>query len=241
MSKVSEPTTKQMPSADTGRLTTRPVSAPTGKPLATGLHRLGLDTDRDALLYVPQGLPDGRPVPLVVMLHGAGGEAQHGITPLQEIADTKHFLLLAPPSRGRTWDIIVRERYGPDIAFLDAALKNVFDHFPVDAERVAVAGFSDGASYALSVGLMNGDLFRHVLAFSPGFMAPRQHAGKPEFYVAHGTLDMVLNIDRCSRRIVPRLKSAGYEVRYREFLGPHILPQKIARDGIDGFLGGKAL
>ncbi len=232
-----EPEISPGPAADKGRLMTRPAAAPTGKPLATGLHRLGLDTDRDALLYVPQDLPAGRPVPLVVMLHGAGGDAKDGIAPLQKIADAKQFLLLAPPSRGRSWDIIVRNRYGPDVAFLDAALKAVFGHFPVDTDRVAVAGFSDGASYALSIGVMNGDLFGHVLAFSPGFMVPQQQVGKPDFYVAHGTLDMVLNIDRCSRRIVPQLKKAGYKVRYREFLGSHILPQKIAREGIDGFLG----
>jgi predicted esterase len=34
---------------------------------------------------------------------------------------------------------------------------------------LAVSGFSDGASYALSIGPANGDLFTHVMAFSPGF------------------------------------------------------------------------
>lgn len=228
------------PSADTGRLTARPAATVTGKPLSAGLHRLGLSRERDALLYVPPGLTTGKAVPLVVMLHGAGGQAQNGISPLQRLADTHRFLLLAPSSQGRSWDVIVRERYGPDIALLDAALKPVFDHFPVDDDRVAVAGFSDGASYALSVGVMNGDLFGHVLAFSPGFMAPNQYVGKPRFFVAHGTLDMVLSIDRCSRRIVPRLKSTGYDVRYREFIGPHSVPGKISLEGIEWFLGGEA-
>jgi poly(3-hydroxybutyrate) depolymerase len=42
----------------------------------------------------------------------------------------------------------------------------------VDPQRICVSGFSDGASYALSLGLANGDLFTHVAAFSPGFMRP---------------------------------------------------------------------
>jgi predicted esterase len=174
------------------------------------------------------------------MLHGAGGEAEHGITPLQRVADARGFLLLSPASRGRSWDIIVRQRYGPDIAFLDAALEAVFSRYAVDPDRIAAAGFSDGASYALSLGVMNGDLFTHVLAFSPGFMAPLQAVGAPSFFVAHGTLDMVLNIDRCSRRIVPQLKGAGYDVLYREFIGPHTVPQKIAREAIDWFIGSEA-
>lgn len=32
------------------------------------------------------------------------------------------------------------------------------------------AGFSDGASYALSLGQPNADVFSHIIAFSPGFM-----------------------------------------------------------------------
>jgi phospholipase/carboxylesterase len=123
---------------------------------------------------------------------------------------------------------------------MDAALEAVLSRFPVDGEHIAVAGFSDGASYALSVGIMNGDLFTHVLAFAPGFMAPLQAVGAPLLFVAHGTLDMVLNIDRCSRRLVPKLKNAGYDVRYREFIGPHTVPQKIAREAIDWFTGSQA-
>jgi predicted esterase len=71
-------------------------------------------------------------------------------------------------------------------------------------------------------------------------MAPLQAVGAPSFFVAHGTLDMVLNIDRCSRRIVPQLKGAGYDVLYREFIGPHTVPQKIAREAIDWFIGSEA-
>jgi phospholipase/carboxylesterase len=105
----------------------------------------------------------------------------------------------------------------------------------VDARRVAAGGFSDGASYALSLGLTNGDLFTHVMAFSPGFMAPADHVGEPDCYVSHGTRDQVLPIDRCSRRIVPALERAGYEVRYREFDGPHTVPNDIAREAVGWF------
>jgi predicted esterase len=86
--------------------------------------------------------------------------------------------------------------------------------YAIDPARVAIGGFSDGASYALSLGLTNGDLFSHVLAFSPGFMAPAGQEGSPRIFVSHGTRDAVLPIDRCSRRIVPTLRRAGYDVAY---------------------------
>jgi phospholipase/carboxylesterase len=81
--------------------------------------------------------------------------------------------------------------------------------------RLAIGGFSDGASYALSLGISNGDLFTHVLAFSPGFMAPAGRTGSPHIFVSHG----VLPIDRCSRKIVPDLERGGCNVLYWEFDG----------------------
>jgi phospholipase/carboxylesterase len=95
---------------------------------------------------------------------------------------------------------------------------------------VAVGGYSDGASYALSLGIANGDLFSHVLAFSPGFLTPTGQRGSPRIFVVHGTRDRWLPIDSCSRRIVPRLERAGYEVLYREFEGGHVVPPGIARE-----------
>jgi phospholipase/carboxylesterase len=98
-----------------------------------------------------------------------------------------------------------------------------------------VGGFSDGASYALSLGITNGDLFTHVLAFSPGLMAPAGRTGSPRIFVSHGVRDGVLPIDRCSRSIVPELKRGGYDVLYREFDGEHSISLEIALEAIGWF------
>ena len=73
-------------------------------------------------------------------------------------------IVLAPDLRGRTWDMLLRE-YGPDVAHLDRALGIVFARYPTDPGRIAIGGFSDGASYALSLGIANGALFSDILAF----------------------------------------------------------------------------
>jgi phospholipase/carboxylesterase len=215
-----------------GRLAARPGAPP--EPAAPGLHALGLARTRDALLYVPAAHRTDQPAPLAVMLHGAGGVAEHGMSLVRDLADAAGLLVLAPPARRQTWDVILG-RYGPDVTFIDEALAATFHRCAVDARRVAAGGFSDGASYALSLGLTNGDLFTHVMAFSPGFMAPADHVGEPGCYVSHGTRDQVLPIDRCSRRIVPALERAGYEVRYREFDGPHTVPNEIACEAVGWF------
>ena len=126
---------------------------------------------------------------------------------------------------------MIRGGYGPDVAFLDEALTAVFARFAVGP--VAVSGFSDGASYALSIGLANGDLFGHVLAWSPGFLAPSDRVGSPRVFVSHGTDDRVLPIDRCSRRLVPVLRADGYDVRYDEFEGGHVVPREVLAASLD--------
>ncbi|HEX8702683.1 MAG TPA: alpha/beta hydrolase-fold protein [Myxococcaceae bacterium] len=214
-----------------GRLETR-VRPPTVADTETGTLPLGKASG--GLLYVPAGYRADQPAPLVVMLHGAGGDAQQSISILRKAADARGLLLVAPKSRGSTWDIILGD-YGPDVAALDQALAWVFERYAVDPERVAIGGFSDGASYALSLGLTNGDLFKHVLAFSPGFAAPASQQGTPRLFVSHGNRDAVLSIDACSRRLVPRLQRAGYEVLYREFDGPHTVPGDITREAVEWF------
>jgi predicted esterase len=168
------------------------------------------------------------------MLHGAGGNARHSLAPFLHLADATGLILLAPDSRRQTWDILFG-RYGPDIAFIDQALEQTFNRYAVDPAHIAVEGFSDGASYALSVGITNGDLFTHVIAFSPGFMAPAGQQGLPCIFISHGTRDDVLPINACSRKIVPQVQHAGYDVLYREFDGSHTVPPEIAREGLAWF------
>jgi phospholipase/carboxylesterase len=218
--------------ASKGRLKSRPGRAGGG---ASGLQPLKLEGGPDGLVYVPPTLAAGRPAPLILLLHGAGGSAQHTAPMMQKLADEFGVILLVPDSRGQTWDVI-GGGYGPDVSYIDRALKQTFGRHEVDAARLAVGGFSDGASYALSLGITNGDLFTHVLAFSPGFVAAAAKRGSPSLFVSHGTRDRVLPIDSCSRRIVPQAKREGYRVEYREFDGGHTVPPDIAREAVGWFL-----
>jgi len=209
------------------RLTSRPGGA-AGTTLPAGTSPLGLARGRDALVHVPAELRRDRPAPLLVVLHGAGSTGAAMLGALTAPGAELPGIVLAPDSRGRTWDVILGG-FGPDVGFLDEALAAVFSHAAVDPARFVLAGFSDGASYVLSLGLSNGDLFRRLVALSPGFMAPGPQRGRPPVFVSHGTEDRVLPIDRCSRRLVPALRSAGYGVRYEEFDGGHVVPPLVAR------------
>jgi predicted esterase len=56
--------------------------------------------------------------------------------------------------------------------------------------------------------------------------------GKPRCFISHGQYDPVLPIDRCSRRLVPQLQEAGYDVRYQEFGDGHTVPVGISRQAL---------
>jgi phospholipase/carboxylesterase len=212
-----------------GALTARP-GRPRESPLPTGVHLLSAGRGQESVLFVPPAATGA--LSLVVLLHGATSQPDRVLPVLRTDAERGRFLLLAPKSRDYTWDII-RGGFGPDIAVLDGLLTDVFEHFEVDPARIALAGFSDGASYALSVGLVNGELFSRILAFSPGFMVPGRRSGKPAVFISHGDADTVLPIDRCSRRIVPLLRAEGYPVDYREFAGGHTVPADLATAAVE--------
>jgi len=214
--------------ASAARLTPRPranaaASLPSG---ALGVGR----GQRDGIIQVPSTNRTG-PLPLLVFLHGA---TQNGAGILRRIgpaADALGIAVLAPDSRGQTWDAVT-DGFGEDVTFLNRALEFVLDRLPVDPARLTVGGFSDGASYALSLGLANGDLFPRVVACSPGFVMSAPPQGRPRVFVSHGTADQILPIDQCSRVIVPRLRTMQYDVTYREFEGRHEMPADILAEAL---------
>ena len=216
------------------RLTAKPrPDAPSA--LNPGLRPLGLRPERDALLYVPESSAKREKAPLLISLHGATRDADRGIALFRQYADEHGFLLLAPASEQQTWDGITGD-FGPDIAFINRAMARTYELRRIDPARVAMAGFSDGASYSLSIGLANGDLFSAVFGFSSGFIIPAERIGKPPVFMSHGTVDPILPIDVCSRVIVPALRRDGYRVTYREFEGKHVLPPEIAAEAMRWFM-----
>jgi phospholipase/carboxylesterase len=208
---------------------------PAKGPLPPGRHRLGIDAERDAVLFVPAGLDERAAVPLFVMFHGAGGFPEKVLPFIEAHAEREKFLVLAPHSTYPTWDIVIGG-HGPDLERLQQSLVQVTSHYPIDREHLAFAGFSDGASYALSTGITNGDIASHVIAFSGGFMSIFQQEGAPEVFIAHGLVDEQLPIETSGRANAIRLKAAGYNVQYVEFNGLHAIEPVIVGMAVEFFL-----
>src|SRR5689334_20934832 len=96
-----------------GELAARPA-VPTQPPLPAGLEWLDLDGVPPPAVYVPAALA-AEPVPVLVMLHGASSNPLHVLKIVQEAADHRRFVVVAPKSVGVTWDVI-HGGFGPDVA-----------------------------------------------------------------------------------------------------------------------------
>lgn len=224
-----------------GRFAARPRSFATTLPV--GVHEVRGPADRPALVSVPRHANPAEPLPLAVLLHDANGSPAAMLESFHASAAALGIALALPASAEATWDLF-DAGLGTDVAAIDRLLGTVFGRLAVDPARVAFGGFGDGASYALSVGLANGDLFTHLVALAPARHTPVGVVGRPRIFVAHGLEDTTAPIARTSRRIVPALRR-GYPVEYAEHAGGHALDESLARRALlwldEGRRGGGAM
>jgi phospholipase/carboxylesterase len=212
------------------------VTAPTnqgGEACAPGEYALRLGNGRTARMRVTQGSGTG-PRGLILAFHGAGGSAPEGLFVFRGAWKVPGLVLVAPAALGNTWSALHR-RKDLDLATVNRSLAEAWRRCRIDRRRVAVGGFSDGATYALSVGLQNGDVFRSVLALSPGGLLDVERRGKPRVFIGHGRRDDVLPIGR-SEATVRTLRSSGYRVTYKRFDAGHEVTPAISSAAVRWYL-----
>ena len=202
-----------------------------------GQTRLGVSDDlRDGTLFVPKSYKAGTPMPLLIMLHGFSGWGDNQRR-LFDLAEELGFIVMTPESRDITWG---REAPGfdDDVRYIGAAFRHVGGLVNIDFDRVALGGQSDGAGYALTMGLAYGDTFNHLIILAGAhLLEPIRRQGKPKIFIAHGVKDTTMPIDVSGRANVKQLKDEGYDVTYHEHEGGHGTPAEITREAILWFLG----
>lgn len=209
-----------------GELFARPSGIVLTGESEAGVHLVTAQGGQKGTVFIPETDDHSDEFPLAVILHGASGIDDGLVQMTVEYARKSGMIIVAPQSNGTSWDIL-RGGYGPDVAFVDEMLGWTMAQFPIDRARIGIGAFSDGGSYALSLGLMNGDLFSHILAFSPGFTMHKRRVGHPHLFICHGRKDEVLPIEPCGRSLAERLAAGGYVVDYYEFDDGHVVPPQM--------------
>ncbi len=208
----------------------------------------------DAVAYVPRSA--GPHPPLLVLLHGAGRQRLTMVQHFEAEADKRGIVLLAPTSKGPTWDAVAigEQMPSPDSPLanrlahvfstsrdekrVDAAIANLMKIVPVDRARTVLAGFSDGATFALAMGMSRYEQFAAVIAWSPGIAIRAEDPARGRrVFISHGRQDPILKFDVTCNDIVPLLKSEGAKVTFVAFDGGHEAPTWLKDEFLDAVFG----
>ena len=185
----------------------------------------------NAFAYVPATITG--PAPLIVILHGAGGDARFFLDQFKHDADRRGAILLSVQSSGRTWAQRKPTDDEADVANIKTAISELTVKAPIDRGRTTVMGFSDGASYALSIGMAYPCLFRTIVAFSPGYaFAPSDIDTQQRIFITHSRRDPILPAANV-RDMIEGLESAGYSPEVHWFNGGHEIDPQLKNAALD--------
>ena len=197
---------------------------PTGRESAqTGNGRITMGDGLRAFLLVPQHLDPARAYPLVIVLHGAGRQDELLFKGLQGEADRREALFLIPRSYQPTWDLIAGGN-DADLRFLAYCMRWIYERYRIDPTRQSLLGYSDGASYALALGLSNPRLFSAVMAWAAGFLAIdannlQPDDPKPRVFLEYGDQDPLFPYQQVALPLREALEKIGYAVLFRTDVG----------------------
>lgn len=187
-------------------------------------------------LYIPDGLPEGERVPLLVFLHGAGQRGSDnaaqlvlGIPSILSYVEKRNIpvIILAPQCpQGAQW---VSVPWGGDahtmpvkpsapLGAVQDLVPEIISKYPVNESRIYLTGISMGGFGAWDYLQREPDRFAAVVPICGGgdlAMAPRL-VGTP-IQVFHGALDKTVKPHR-SRDMVEAIRAAGGSlIQYTEY------------------------
>jgi polyhydroxybutyrate depolymerase len=133
---------------------------------------------RSYLLRLPPSLPtDGRRLPLVIVLHGGGGNAAiaEAMTGFTEVGRRDGFIVVYPQGSGRRDDVLLTwnarhccghamDQGVDDVGFIRDLIDLLKTRYPIDPRRVYATGMSNGGMMAHRLGI---ELADRIAAIAP--------------------------------------------------------------------------
>ena len=192
---------------------------------------------------------EGQLLPTLIALHGHGAHAQDLLS-LGTVLAHGQLLMICPQAEfaiepgypGYTWfqrgadnkratgEV---ERVG---ILLWGFIDYVIERYPVDSERIALLGFSQGGSLAYALALTEPARFAGLAALSTGLapdvlaeVTPHSEVPRLPVLVQHGSQDELVSIEK-GRDACETLRGLGVEPEFHEYLMGHQINNESARD-----------
>lgn len=163
---------------------------------------------RTYFVHTPPGYNGSFPMPLVIVLHGGGGNAEGAekMSGMSTIADRNHFLVAYPNGTGifkdhlLTWNVGVCCGYAmkhnvDDVAFLRALLDKLEHDYAVDPKRIYVTGMSNGGMMTYLAACTLSDRVAAISPVAGALDTPCHPADPVSVIIFHGTDDAFVPFD----------------------------------------------
>ncbi|HAN05371.1 MAG TPA: esterase [Elusimicrobia bacterium] len=146
-------------------------------------------------VYAPAGLEAGRKYPLLLLLHGGGGDGK-GMARLakggfEALADRHGAVLVYPDGVDKNWNDYRGDKSRKaqrenidDVAFLTEMVGAILKRYPADPARVYAAGISNGAMMSYTLACRAADRFAAIAPVAGAMPANLAAACKPARPVA---------------------------------------------------------
>lgn len=120
------------------------------------------DLVRRAIVHIPGSISEGQEAPLLVVLHGTGGNGagMQVATEMDSYADAMGLIVAYPDAISGLWTITLAETL--DMEFVEDLVDEIGRDLLIDRSRVYLTGFSRGALLAMKMACQRKDLVAAV-------------------------------------------------------------------------------
>lgn len=184
--------------------------------------------------------------PLILLLHGYGSNEEDLFSFAGQLPDEYYIISArAPyhiPPYGNAWYAINFDsdmnKFSDDNQAIESRelivkfIDELIDQYPIDAQKVTLLGFSQGAILSYSIALTYPEKIDRIVALSgylnmdiidKGFNT--NDISKLRFFISHGVVDQVIPVD-WARKAPEVLKDLKLDVEYHEYpVGHGVTPQ----------------
>ncbi len=191
-------------------------------------------------VHIEPNSPSDGPEPAVFVLHGRGANEQDLLPIASELPDTFHIISLRAPDRlqgGYTWYELDLSGGGlhqsqPDpvdfersLSLIADSVETAIENYELDADRLGLLGFSQGAITSMSLLLESPTQYQWVVALH-GYLPASHRDLDPEgitdkpIFIAAGSADQIIPAAR-SEAAAERFNELGAAVEYNVYSTAH--------------------